>query len=249
VEQDSRTCVVTGAAAGLGLAIAEQLCAVGDTVYLLDRDVARGPAAARQAAAHGGSAEFVTVDVANESHVEEFAARLRDVGITVDILVNNAGTALREGDVVAITRKNWDLAIAVNLTSVYLMCHHLVPLMAGGASIINVSTAGALRAVPGTDAYLAAKGGVIALTKAMAVSLAERGIRSNVICPGAVETEEVKSRAGDPRVQLMRNRLGPPLGRGLGQPSEVASTVLFLCSKGAAYINGAVIPIEGGAAT
>ena len=124
--------------------------------------------------------------------------------------------------------------------------NYLLPLMPEGSCIVNVATAGVLRSVPGTDAYLAAKGGVVSLSKAMAVSLAEQRIRVNVVCPGAVLTAEVASRAGDPRVEAMRSRLGEPLGRGLGQPEEVSSVIEFLCSPGAAYMNGAVIPIEGG---
>jgi len=104
-----------------------------------------------------------------------------------------------------------------------------------------------MRAVPGTDAYLAAKGGVIALSKAMAVSLGELNIRVNVVCPGVVLTDEVASRTDDPRVQAMLARSGTPQGRGFGQPDEFASVVRFLCSADASYVNGATIVVDGGA--
>jgi NAD(P)-dependent dehydrogenase (short-subunit alcohol dehydrogenase family) len=235
--------VITGGAAGLGLATAEAFCRGGDTVVLVDRDGERGH---KERERLGGTAEFEQVDVSDEEAVEVLAGRIQRRHGRVDILVNNAGIAMREGDVRTLTRKQWDLTIAVNLTSVYLVSHYVVPLMPHGSCIVNVATAGVLRGVPGTDAYLAAKGGVVALSRAMAVSLADQGIRVNVVCPGAVETLEVAGRAGDPRVQAMRSRLGPPLGRGLGEPEEVSSVIEFLCSAGAAYVNGAVIPIEGG---
>jgi NAD(P)-dependent dehydrogenase (short-subunit alcohol dehydrogenase family) len=243
---EARICVVTGAAAGLGLATAEAFCGRGDTVILVDRDGQRGRTEAERLGSHLGIAEFEQVDVSDEDAVEALAGRIQLRYGRVDILVNNAGVALREGDVRTLTRTQWDLTIRVNLTSVYLMSHYLVPLMPEGSCIVNVATTGVLRSVPGTDAYLAAKGGVVSLSKAMAVSLAEQRIRVNVVCPGAVLTAEVAGRADDPRVQRMQSRLGEPLGRGLGQPEEVSSVIEFLCTPGAAYLNGAVIPVDGG---
>jgi NAD(P)-dependent dehydrogenase (short-subunit alcohol dehydrogenase family) len=245
----SRVCVVTGAAAGLGLAISEAFAADGDHVVMVDRDAIRGQDEAVRLDGGRARVEFEHVDVSKEDQVVGLADRLRERHGRVDVLVNNAGTAMREGDVVELDRKQWDLTIAVNLTSVYLVSHHLVPMVPSGGSIVNVATAGVLRAVPGSDAYIAAKGGVVAISRAMAVSLAGRGIRVNVICPGAVETVVVAGRAGEPRVQAMRSRLSPPLRGHLGRPEEVSSVVRFLCSEGAAYVNGAVVPIEGGSVT
>ena len=240
-------CVVTGAAAGLGRSAAELFAGEGARVVIVDRDATRGEATAGEIAASGADAWFEHADVSDGTAVDELAERLRVRAGGVDVLVNNAGIALREGSVADLTRKQWDLTIAVNLTSVYLMSHALLPLMPSGSSIVNVSTTGALRAVPGTDAYLAAKGGVIALSKAMAVSLADRGIRVNVVCPGMVLTDEVAGRLGDPRVEAMLDRAGRPMGRDFGQPSEFASVVKFLVSPDSAYVNGTVLVVDGGA--
>jgi len=245
-EREGRVCVVTGAAAGLGRATAELFAADGERVVVVDRDTSRGEATVADIRSAGGDAHFEHADVGDADGVAALAERVGARYEQVDVLVNNAGIALREGSVATLSLKHWDLTIRVNLTSVYLVSHALIPLMPQGSSIVNVSTTGALRAVPGTDAYLAAKGGVISLSKAMAVSLGELGIRVNVVCPGVVLTDEVAARTDDPRVQAMVARAGAPPGRGFGEPAEFASVVRFLCSSAASYVNGSVIPVDGG---
>jgi NAD(P)-dependent dehydrogenase (short-subunit alcohol dehydrogenase family) len=244
-ETSSRVCVVTGAGAGLGAASARRFAAGGDCSIVVDRDAERAESVARSIVDGGGAAVSRHVDVANEESVIELADWLRKEHGAVDVLVNCAGLALREGSVVDMTRKAWDLTIAVNLTGTFLMCRHLVPLMAPGSVVVNVSTSGVLRTVSGTDAYIAAKGGVLALTKAMAVSLADRGVRVNVVCPGVFGTEEVEHRLDDPRVKTMLARTAP-VGRGYGEPGEFAATVEFLCSPAASFINAAEITVDGG---
>ena len=242
-----RVAVVTGGAAGLGLATAELLARHGQRVVVVDRDAERGRAAVADLVESDLPVWFEHADVGDAASVEALAARLRDGVGRVDALVNNAGIAMREGSVATLTLKQWELTIRVNLTSVYLMSHALIPLMPSGSSIVNVSTTGALRAVSGTDAYLAAKGGVISLSKAMAVSLGDLGIRVNVVCPGVVLTDEVAGRTDDPRVQAMLARSGAPQGRDFGTPSEFASVVRFLLSDDASYVNGTTLSVDGGA--
>ena len=244
-EPKGRVCVVTGAGAGLGAALARRLAESGDTVVAADRDGERAEGVVRAINAGGGCAESRRVDVADETSVEAFAGWLREAHGVAHVLVNCAGLAMREGSVVDMPRKAWDLTIAVNLTGTFLMCRHVVPLMPQGGAVVNVSTSGVLKAVPGTDAYSAAKGGVISLSTAMAASLADRGIRVNVVCPGVFGTEEVKQRLGDPRVTAMLARRAP-IGRDLGEPDEFAATVEFLCSPAASFINAAVIAVDGG---
>jgi NAD(P)-dependent dehydrogenase (short-subunit alcohol dehydrogenase family) len=241
-----RVCVVTGGASGLGREVAESFAGDGSTVVVVDRDADEGDRTVSGLVEGGADAYFRHADVSKEDQVEELAEFVSSAFDGIDVLVNNAGLALREGSVIDMTRHKWDLVLAVNLTSVFLMSHHLLPVMRRGGSVVNVATTGALRAVPGTDAYLAAKGGVIALSKAMAVSLADRGIRVNVVCPFHIQTEEVARRTGEPRMEAMVERAGSPLGRGFGQPGEFAGAVRFLCSAEASYINGVVLPIDGG---
>ena len=241
----SRVCVVTGAAAGLGRAMADRFAQDGAAVVLIDRDADRLAGAVSAIAEAGGRADGRAVDVSKQDQVEAMAQWLQSVHGHVDVLVNNAGVALREGSVVDMSRKAWDLTLAVNLTGPFLMSRSLVPLMPSGSVIVNVATNAAHRAVPGSDAYVASKAGVVGLTKAMAVSLADRGIRVNAVSPGVTASEEVLSRLDDPRVKAMIDR-APPLGE-YGRPEELAAVVSFLCSPEARYVNGAVLAVDGGA--
>ena len=241
----SRVCVITGGAAGLGRAMADRFAQDGDAVVLVDRDADRLASAVSAIAETGERADGRAADVSNQHQVEETAEWIQSVHGRVDVLVNNAGVALREGSVADMSRKAWDLTLAVNLTGPFLMSRSLVPLMPPGSVIVNVATNAAHRAVPGSDAYVASKAGVVGLTKAMAVSLADRGIRVNAVSPGVTGTEEVLSRLDDPRVQAMIDR-APPLGE-YGRPEELAAVVSFLCSPEARYVNGAVLAVDGGA--
>ncbi len=240
-----RVCVVTGAAAGLGRAMADRFASEGAAVVLVDRDADRLAGAVAAIAGAGGQADGRVADVSDQHQVEETARWLESVHGRVDVLVNNAGVALREGSVADMSRKAWDLTLAVNLTGPFLVSRCLVPLMPTGSVIVNVATNAAHRAVPGSDAYVASKAGVVGLTKAMAVSLADRGIRVNAVSPGVTATEEVLSRLDDPRVRAMIDR-APPLSD-YGSPEELAAVVSFLCSDEARYVNGAVLAVDGGA--
>ena len=240
-----RVCVVTGAAAGLGRAMAERFASEGAAVVLVDRDADRMTGAVSAIAEAGGWADGHLADVSDQDQVEETARWLESAHGRVDVLVNNAGVALLEGSVADMSRKAWDLTLAVNLTGPFLMSRSLVPLMPPGSVIVNVATNAAHRAVPGSDAYVASKAGVVGLTKAMAVSLADRGIRVNAVSPGVTATDEVLSRLDDPRVQAMIER-APPLSD-YGRPEELAAVVSFLCSDAARYVNGAVLAVDGGA--
>jgi 3-oxoacyl-[acyl-carrier protein] reductase len=245
-QEGSRISVVSGGASGLGAALVRRFASLGDCVVVADRDARKATDVADSISASGGLAAARHVDVSDEESVEALAEWLRAEHGRVDVLVNCAGVALAEGNVLEMTRKAWDLTIAVNLTGTFLMCRHLLPLMPEGGAIVNVSTAGVRRTVPGTDAYVAAKGGVVSLTKAMAVSLADRRVRCNVVCPGVLATDEVRGRLDDARVQAMISRTAP-LGRDWGEPDEFAAAVEFLCSHAASFINAAEIPVDGGA--
>lgn len=242
---NSRVCVVTGAAAGLGRAMAGRFAREGASVVLVDRDADRLAGAVATLTDAGGRAEGHLADVSDQHQVEEAARWLESAHGHVNVLVNNAGVALREGSVADMSRKAWDLTLAVNLTGPFLVSRSLVPLMPSGSVIVNIATNAAHRAVPGSDAYVASKAGVVGLTKAMAVSLAGRGIRVNAVSPGVTATEEVLSRLDDPRVRAMIDR-APPLSD-YGSPEELAAVVSFLCSDEARYVNGAVLAVDGGA--
>ena len=202
---------------------------------VVDRDGERADETVDQLRAAGQRADPFVVNVADEDQVIALATTLRERYDHVDVLVNNAGFASREGSVVDMTRKAWDMTIAVNLTGPFLMSRHLVPLMPAGSAVVNIGTTGAVHAVPDTDAYVAAKGGLIALSKAMALSLADRGVRVNVVNPGVIGTDEVLKHLEHPRLQAMLER-SRPIGRGFGTPDELATVVEFLAGPGAAYV-------------
>jgi glucose 1-dehydrogenase len=241
-----RVCVVTGGAAGLGRAIVGRFAAAGEIAVIVDRDKAAAERAVDQLRGSGATAVSFPTNVADEDAVTDLAAALGAQYDAVHVLVNNAGFATREGSVVDITRKAWDLTIAVNLTGPFLMARHVVPLMPPGGIVLNIGTIGAVHAVPESDAYVAAKGGLVALSKAMALSLADRGIRVNVINPGFVLTDEVAKHLDNPRLQAMLQR-SRPIGRDYGTPDEFAAVVEFLAGPGAAYMNGTVVNVDGGA--
>lgn len=241
-----RVCVITGGAAGLGRAITARFAAAGDAVVIVDRDKDAAERAVGELRESGAAAEAFAVNVADEDAVTDLAAALRDQYEAIHVLVNNAGFATREGSILDMTRKAWDMTIAVNLTGPFLMARHLVPLMPAGGVVINVGTIGAVHAVPESDAYVAAKGGLVALSKAMALSLADRGIRVNVANPGVVVTEEVAKHMDHPRLQAMLQR-SRPVGRDFGTPDEFAAVVEFLAGPGASYMNGTVVNVDGGA--
>lgn len=238
--------VITGAASGLGRATARAFAAAGRRVLVADRDGEGAAGAVAEIQAAGGVAQACCLDISHEEEVEKLAADLRRAGDTVSALVNNAGVALREGSVVEMTRKAWDLSLAVNLTGTFLMCRHLVPLMPPGSAIVNIASIVATMAMPDSDAYSASKAGVIGLSKGMAASLANRGIRVNVVSPGIIGTEIVKARKDHPVTRAMME-IANPLFREWGEPEDVAAAVLFLVGEGSKYITGAVLPVDGGA--
>ena len=235
--------VITGAASGLGKATAIAFAEVGRRVLIVDRDATGAAAVANEI---GPPAKAAHVDISKEEEVEGLAAELRATGEEVTALVNNAGVALREGSVVQMTRKAWDLSLAVNLTGTFLMCRHLVPLMPRGSAIVNIATIAAVKALPDSDAYAASKAGVIGLSKGMAASLASRGIRVNVVTPGIIGTEIVKAQRDHPVTKAMMEAANP-LIKHWGKPEDIAAAVLFLVGDGSKYITGQVLPVDGGA--
>jgi 3-oxoacyl-[acyl-carrier protein] reductase len=182
-------------------------------------------------------------DVSEERTAIEIARLATQEFGGVHVLLNCAGIDLA-APLAEVTVDQWDKIMAVNLRSVFLMCKHIVPLMReAGASIINVSSAAGISPIANRPAYIASKGAVIALTKALALDLAP-SIRVNCICPGAVETPLLRSSIhSDAEREAVRARY--PLGR-IAQPEEVASVAAFLASDGASNVTGATIPVDGG---
>jgi NAD(P)-dependent dehydrogenase (short-subunit alcohol dehydrogenase family) len=242
--------VVTGAGSGLGAAIAGRLASEGAHPICADIDL---PAAVRvqdTIRAAGGMATSIELDVASErSHVAAICRILADHE-AVHGYVANAGIA-GAGSATDVDRTTWDRVIAVNLTGAWLSARSILPHMVerrSGSIVLQASVAG-LIGVPGIAAYSAAKGGVLSLMRQMAVEYASAGVRVNAVAPGTVPTPLVTaSFAGTPSQGSADDRArvaAHPLGR-LGKPEDVAATVAHLVSDDAAWMTGAVLPVDGG---
>ncbi len=239
--------VVTGVAAGIGKATATLFSKEGARIIGADIDEKRGAEVVKAINQDGGQATFVRTDVSARSEVQHLADQTLAHG-GADVLFNNAGIEVVK-KLIDTTEEEWDISVNVNLKSVFLCCKYFIPQMIdnrGGVIINNASVAGLVGSF--SSAYSASKGGIIGLTKALAVDLAPDNIRVNCICPGAIETpmlSRVIDKQGDP-IQVRKERISNyPLGR-FGEPEEVAQTALFLASSESSFVTGAVIVVDGG---
>ena len=243
----SPVAVVTGGASGIGLGVARRFVTDGHDVAILDRNGTGSVAAAAELQGGGARVLGVEVDVADRQSVEAAFARVRsDLG-PVTMLVTSAGVESFD-PLLEITAEKWDRIIAVNLTGTFTCVQAAVPdmLASGWGRIVTISSSSAQSGAPNMAHYAASKGGVIALTKALAVDLARSGITVNTIPPSLVDTPMARAAeaAGDfPGVDVV----GPmvPLGRA-GTPADIAAACSFLCSEGGSYITGQIIGVNGG---
>lgn len=245
-----KVAVVTGAASGVGRKAASLFAEAGAKVALFDRD-ADGLTSARRELSDCANSLPVVVDVSNENSVAAGVAAVVDRFGTIDVLFNNAGIGPSSDgvfpmrNVVETPVSAWTGILAVNLVGPALMCRSVLPVMldGGGGSIINNASINGIVGLLGADAYTASKGGVIALSRSMAVEFAGRGVRVNCLCPGPIDTPMGAPWFADPdkRSYLESNI---PLGR-IAQPQEIAEVALFLASDASSYLCGAVIPVDG----
>lgn len=240
--------IITGAASGIGAAIAERVATDGAKVIIADKNFIGAQSLAESLVARGLTAMPLEVDVASSSSVKAMIEQGElDLG-GLDILVNNAGIVHRDDtDVEGTTEEAWDLTLDVNLKSVFFCSKYAVPALerAGGGSIVNVASIVALMgSYPAQIAYTASKGGIVAMSRELAVTLARRNIRVNAICPGLTATPMASQLVADDQAYQLR-RLHIPMGR-MARPDEIASTVAFLASDASSYITGQTLSVDGG---
>lgn len=251
-----RIAVITGAARGIGRAIALQLAAEGAAaVVILDIREPEGRETARlveeAGRPWGTQGLFLKTDVTQAAEVQAAAEEVKARYGRCHVLVNDAGISGRhvgDGPVHACSLEAWERVLAVNLTGVFLSSKFFIPLMLEqGGAVVNISSDDALLgSLPPTDthAYSASKGGVIALTRAMAVSYAQAGIRVNAVAPGWVATPMTADLRSDPKM-LARLAGACPMNR-VASPEEIARSVAFLASDDASFVTGVTLPVEGG---
>ncbi len=246
IDLRGRSATVTGAARGIGHAIAERLLASGSRVSLWDRDAAALDAAARSLADRG-EVHTAAVDVTDDASVQAAAKATAERFGGIDILVNNAGIAGGSKPSWEFTPEEWRQVVEVDLTGVFLCCRAVVPLMLprGWGRVVNVASIAGKEGNPNAAHYSAAKAGVIGFTKALGKELATRGILVNCITPAVIETDILRQITPQ-HVEYMRSKI--PMGR-FGRKEEAAALVAWLCSDDCSFTTGGVFDLSGGRAT
>jgi 2-hydroxycyclohexanecarboxyl-CoA dehydrogenase len=241
----SRVAVVTGGGSGMGTAVCRSLAERGDRVAVLDVDGDGAARVAKELANDGLSSVAVKVDVSDRAAVDAALDEVRSAFGPVEIMITSAGI---EGFVefLDITPEAWERMMAVNLTGTFHCLQAAVPdMIAGGwGRIVTISSSSAQHGTRRMAHYVASKGGVIGLTKALALDLAPHGITVNTIPPGAIDTPMMRRPLDSGAMNLEQVLARAPLGR-LGTPDDIAATCVFLCSEEAGYITGQQINVNG----
>lgn len=253
-----KSVLVTGGALGIGRGIVEGFARVGANVAVADLNAAAAEAAATAVTALGGGRVIATVgDVANGPDAARMVAETIAAFGRLDVLVNNAGIQPAQWyqRIEDLPEEAWDTILGVNLKGVYQMSRFAIPHIRnqGGGAIVNMASVQGLQSMPGVPAYAASKGGVLSLTRNMALDYSRDRIRVTAICPGTIDSEMVRTSAraeaamaGVPEDEMIR-RYGTthPIGR-IGTPEDIANAAIFLASERASFITGEALNVDGG---
>jgi meso-butanediol dehydrogenase/(S,S)-butanediol dehydrogenase/diacetyl reductase len=245
---EGKIAIITGGGSGIGDEACKLFAREGATVIVADRDFAAAERVAAEIGAQGGKASAHQVDVSKDAEVAAMIARaVADHG-RLDILVNNAGYGIA-GTVVSTSEADWNALMAVNVNGVFLGCKHAIPVMEkqGGGAIVNTASAVANVGIHARAAYVASKGAVAALTRAMAVDHVDANIRINAVAPGTIESPYFKKiLSGPDGAELRRGLEERQAMERLGQPIEIAQAMLWLASDDASFCTGSVMVVDGG---
>jgi NAD(P)-dependent dehydrogenase (short-subunit alcohol dehydrogenase family) len=239
---EGRVALITGAASGIGAAVVQRFAGEGATVVGLDLNaVPQSEWSAR------GAARFVAADVRDEDAVRAAVSSVLQEHEQLDICVNVAGVE-SFGTALDIDRAEWERVIGVNLTGTFLVCKHVLPVMVAAkrGSIVNFSSVEGLEAIQSQPAYSASKGGVVLLTRNLAIDFGGAGVRVNCVCPGLVRTPMTEALFDDGIAEIRdrfiaQHMLGRP-----GRPEEIAAAALFLASDDASFVTGHALVVDGG---
>jgi 2-keto-3-deoxy-L-fuconate dehydrogenase len=242
--------IVTGAASGIGAAIAESFAGAGALVYAADRNEAGGAAVVGKLVQQGGQAKLAVVDITNEAECQTLAQRvLGENGNRCDVLVNNAGVG-HVGSILTTEPADLERLWQVNLKGAYFLSRAILPAMIERrkGSIINLASVAGVMGMEARFAYTVTKHAVVGMTRAMAMDHGQTGVRINCICPGRTQTPFVEARLKeypDPQAYL-EQMVAPHALKRLAQPSEIAAAAVFLASDDAAFVTGSALVVDGG---
>lgn len=250
ISLEGKVAVISGGAGGIGLGTARVLGRHGASVALLDLKAEAGEAARAELAGMGIDAMFVRCNVTSEAEVTAAVDAVVEKYGRIDVLFNNAGVTVRK-TVVDLTEAEWDFVLGVGLKGTFLLSKHVIPVMAkgGGGSIINTGSGWGLKGGDKAAAYCAVKGGIVNLTRAMAIDHGPQNIRVNSVNPGDTDTDMLRDEGrqlGEEEGAFLRDSArGRPLAR-LGTPEDIGRAVLFLASDLSSWVTGAALVVDGG---
>ena len=244
-----KVALITGGASGIGRASALLFAQSGAKIAVADVDEVGGSTVVLEIKDKGGQACFISCDVTQDAECRQAVEETVKAFGGLHLLVNSAGI-IHRATILETSEKQWDDTLAINLKGIFLACKYALPEMiqGEGGAIVNISSGWGLVGGRQAAAYCASKGGVVLLTKAMAMDHAHQNIRVNCVCPGDTDTPMLRAEAGQLGLSVEEFLAGAadrPMGR-LGAPEEIARSVLFLASEAASYITGAVLVVDGG---